>query len=441
MGELIYSFAAIASRYKNEKTSLLGMQRLAETLHPHGVPITWLVSVDSARAAAKELNAWHDRYGDDVAVAPSELSLAPVSTEGTYEQRRDRLAGIRESIQKVLPWAECRIASGHTDPEIVKICQDLGFEGLWGFCWEQIEVDQITDRGCPWGFYYMNPEDRLRPADGRGVVAVEWTARDLLKSYHSGNPCLYSTDPNDVARGSICAWDNIDYWKALADNYIRNTRYNEQVFLLQHQEAHETEIADGWRCYTEEDIRESLIMLDRFVAHIKPHARMMTVADAVRTYRDQNEKTASSYMLWENSPTPTPNPDFAWNTCPGPWPRTFLHYDRGAQMMFVDGQVQPVCIRNYSKPWDTQDFYAETHIPRPRLIQNVQYTWSREIHIEVDSPKAMPYGFALWGDYCLYQIAEAPGLVEGKILPRELLFLRYNLQPGTNRFVVKLQGK
>ncbi|MCX5758245.1 MAG: hypothetical protein NTU83_07010, partial [Candidatus Hydrogenedentes bacterium] len=64
-----------------------------------------------------------------------------------------------------------------------------------------------------------------------------------------------------------------------------------------------------------------------------------------------------------------------------------------------------------------------------------------DIEIRVDSPRAMPYGLALWNDYSLYQIADAPGLVEGKILPRELMFLRYDLQPGENLLRVRLQGK
>ena len=78
MGALIYSFASIASRYRNGKTALTGMTRLAETLHPHGVPITWLVSPDSARIAAKELTQWYETFGDDVAIAPPELSLSVV---------------------------------------------------------------------------------------------------------------------------------------------------------------------------------------------------------------------------------------------------------------------------------------------------------------------------------------------------------------------------
>lgn len=443
MSEFIYTFAAMAARHHQGVTCLDGMRLLAEAMHPHGVPITWLVSPESARIAATDLSAWHDAYGDDVALATPELEGGvEARLAGDYETKKRAVADAREAIRHVLPWADPVIAAGnHQDPDLVRILDELGFIGLWGLCWEQIEVDQITDRGCPWGLYYMDPDDRLRPAKGRGIVGMEWTSRDLLKAFHSGNPCLYSTDPNDVARGGICSWENIDYWKGLADNYRRNTRYNEQVFLLQHQEAHEMERRPGWECYTEEDFREAAIMLGEFARYIRPHARMMTLAESARAYRDRNPHTASSYMLWEDTPHLRANPDFIWNTCTGPWPKTFLYCDRGAQMMFVDGQVQPVCIRNYARAWDSVSYYAEPRIPSPRLVHNTRFNWAREIEIVVDSPGPMPYGLALWDDYSLYQIADAPGLVEGKILSRELLFLRYDLQLGENRLTVRLQGK
>jgi hypothetical protein len=196
-------------------------------------------------------------------------------------------------------------------------------------------------------------------------------------------------------------------------------------------------------CYTIEDIRESAIMLAHHVDHLlaKPRVKVMSLPDAVRRYREINDGTASSYMLWTDAPVPKPNPDYVWDISPGPWPKTFLYYDCGAQMMFIDGQVRPASILNYGKTWDTIDYYRETHIPRPRLVRNTQFVWRREIEITVTSPKAMPYGLALWGDYSLYQIGAAPGLIAGKILPRELLFLRYDLQAGENRFVVALEGK
>ena len=437
MSELIYTFASLAARTAQRKTCLDGMRLLADIMHARGVPVTWIVSPVSADIAKETLTKWHAAHGDEVAV-----ELPPL--EGTYAEKAAYLAARRRAVQQALPWAETTVAGGvHCDPDIVPLLAEAGFEGIWGFCWEQIEVDAITDRGCPWGFYYMDPRDRLRPARERSIVAVPWLSHDLLKTHHCGFAPTYTNDPNDVARAGLCLWENTAYWDAFADNYHRNTRYNEAVFLLQHQEAHEMECNERNHCYTPEDIREAAIMLERHVDYLlrKPGVRVMSLPDAVRHYRALNAATAPSYMLWEDAPSARPNPDYTWNVPVGPWPKTFLYYDCGAQMMFVDGQVQPACLRNYGKPWDTVDYYREPHIPRARLLHNTQYGWRREIEIAVTSPKAMPYGMALWGDYSLYQIGEAPGLIAGKILPRELLFLRYDLQAGENRFRVALEGK
>lgn len=437
MSELIYTFAALAARTAQGKTCLDGMRALADVMHPRGVPVTWIVSPESAAIAREALTAWHKEHGDDIAV-----QLPPLT--GTYAEKKAYLEERRAAVRRILPWSEATLAGDvHCDPEIVRLLAETGFEGIWGFCWEQIEVDDITDRGCPWGFYYMDPADRLRPAAQRSVVAIPWLSHDLLKAYHCGYAPLYTNDPNDVARTGVCSWENAAYWDAFLDNYHNNTRYNERVFLLQHQEAHEMECNDRNHCYTPEDIREAAIMMARHVDYLlrKPNVRVMGLREAVRYYREVNAGTAPSYMLWEDIPAPRPNPDYAWNVSPGPWPKTFLYYDCGAQLVFIDGQVQPVCIRNYAKPWDAVDFYRESQVPRPRLAYNTQYTWRREIELVVDSPKAMPYGMALWGDFSLYQIGEAPGLLAGKILPRELLFLRYDLQPGENRFKIALEGK
>lgn len=437
MSELIYTFASLAARTAEGKTCLDGMHVLADIMHPHGVPITWVVSPESAEIAKATLTEWHASHGDEVAV-----ELPPLS--GSHEEKLAYLIERRDAVRRALPWAEATVAGGvHCDPDIVTLLSQAGFEGIWGFCWEQIEVDDITDRGCPWGFYYMHPEDRLRPASKRGIVAIPWLSHDLLKTYHCGFAPVYTNDPNDVARAGLCSWEDTAYWDAFIDQYHRNTRYNDAVFLLQHQEAHEMECNERNHCYTPEDIREAGVMLARHVDYLlrKPGVKVMSLPDAVRYYRDLNPRTASSYMLWEDVPTRRPNPDYTWNVCGGPWPKTFLYYDCGAQMMFIDGQVQPACIRNYGKEWDAVDFYREIPVPRPRLVRNTRFGWRREIEVTVESPKAMPYGLALWGDYSLYQIGEASGLIAGMILPRELLFLRYDLQPGENRFRVSLEGK
>jgi len=455
MSQLTYMFASLAARCQEGRTCLDGMRLLADTLHPHGVKITWMVSPESAQAAADTLTRWHEEFGDGVAVNPPAQSAAETMLQGAdlaeaYETKKALISEARDRIAEALPWATLTVAAGcHTDPDIPAVLEDLGFEGLWGFCWEQIEIDAITDRGCPWGLYYMDRGSRLKPAQGQGVVGMEWTARDLLKGFHSGNPTLYSTDPNDVGRGGLCSWDNIDYWKGVANNYIRNLCYNEDVFLLQHQEAHEMQRSDLFQCYTEEDIREAAMMLDAFVRHIKEQAEpyggvaMRTLDEAAAYYRGKYPHTASSYMLWEDTPHPPHNRDYALSLPVGPWPKTFLHYDREAQMMFIEGKVEPICIRNYARDDAAAGdrYFAEPDIPVVRLVRHTQHQWRREIELTVDSPRAMPYGIALWGQYALYQLDDCPGLIEGKMLSGELVFLRYRLEPGENRFTIRLQGK
>jgi len=252
---------------------------------------------------------------------------------------------------------------------------------------------------------------------------------------------VYSTDPNDVARAGLCSWENIDYWKSLADNYIRNARYNETIFLVQHQEAHEMESNDHFRCYTEEDVRETATMLSEFIRYVKRRACAMPLHDAVRIYNKRYPKTEPSYMLWRDTPTPPLNPDYCWDVACGPWPRTFLYYDMGAQMMFVEGKATPVCIRNYGRDFVDRNYFSEPIIPCVRMVRNTAGIWRRELEFEVNAPAAMPYGVAVWGDFSLYRIGDAPGLVNGKILAPELLFLRYDLQKGVNKLVVKLEGK
>ena len=146
MGELIHTFVATAERVQHGKTCLDGMRLLAERLHPYGVKITWLVSPESARIAQKELTAWHEKDGDEVALFTPEI-------EGTFEEKRTVLERARGEIETTLPWATVAVLGGmnHKDVDIVRLCETLGFEGLWGFCWEQIVVDDITDRGCPMG--------------------------------------------------------------------------------------------------------------------------------------------------------------------------------------------------------------------------------------------------------------------------------------------------
>ena len=441
MSEMLFTFAATASRMEGDLTPLRGMELLAEVLHPHDVHITWLVSPATAAALRKALTRWYEQFDDDIALVPSGMT-------GSIDERTATALRAREDVQKVLPWTEANVAAGvHQDHESIQALERAGFIGIWGFCWEQIEVDQITDRGCPWGFYYVDPEVRTAPNPGeRGLVGMEWTARDLLKAFHSGNPCIYSTDVNDVSRGGICSWRDIDYLKGMFDNYRKNLRLNDLVLYQVHQEAHEMQPEFG--CYSQEDIAEASEMVDELAGYVmgRPHVRAVSLPEAANEYRKRYERTAPSAMLWLDTPTGPYNLDYSRGTPRGPWPKTFLYYDTDCQMMFIDGKFEPVCIRNYRQREALghdamKTYFQEPTIPRVRLRSHTRTPYGMDIHFTVESPVAMPFGITLWEDLGPYLVDDAPGLISHKLVSHELLFLRYDVEAGTSEIKIHCKRK
>jgi len=453
MSELIFTFASYATRMKDGLTCLKGMKRLADVLHPYGVRITWLVSPASAEAMKDALTDWHKKYGDDISVCPDGMKrdhtgLTPGSMTGTLDERVEEARYLRERVRQILPWTNADIGHGpHQDRLSIQALERVGFRGIWGFCWEQIEVDQITDRGCPWGFYYLDPQCRTAPnTEERGIIGMEWTARDLLKAFHSGNPCIYSTDVNDVSRGGVCSWREISYLKGMFDNYYRNLRFNDVVLYQVHQEAHE--MMPEFECYSEEDCREAEEMLDELAQYVTSHpfVRTATLSEAAAIYRERHERTAPSYMLWYDTPTPPYNLDYSRGTPRGPWPKTFLYYDTECQMMFIDGKFEPVTIRNYRERGWMDRYFAEPEIPRVRLRSHSRSPYGLDIHFTVESPKAVPFGISMWEDLgpYLFKTSEhtnGAALLSARVIQQELMFLRYNVEKGTTELKIHLYRK
>lgn len=453
MSELIFTFASMATRIENGLTPLKGMERLAEVLHPHGVKITWLISPAGAELMRDRLTAWHEQYGDDVAVAPEGLRRDHTgfdlgAMKGGGEEMIAAAKATRDKVREILPWTRADVAHGpHQDHVAIQALDKAGYAGLWGFCFEQIEVDGITDRGIPWGFYRLDPRSRTAPNAGPGgLVGMEWTARDLLKSYHSGNPTVWSTDVNDAARSGLCRWRDVDYLEQMFDEYYRNLYWNDLVVYQVHQEAHE--MMPEFKCYSEEDCVEAMEMLDELALHIMAHDRVtpMTLSDAAARYTERNETTTPSYMLWNDIPVGEYNDDYSRGTPRGPWPKTFLYYDTECQMMFVDGGFEPRTIRNYHlRDRDTgnpvQPYYSEPIIPRVRLKQHDRTPYGMDLRFEVESPRAMPMGATFWEDFGPYLYDGGEGIIDHKLISGELLFLRMNVKEGKQDYCVRLRRK
>lgn len=440
MGRMIFTFTSLAYYVDAPWGRGLprdGLHRMAEVAHGRGVPVTWLVNAKSAEGFKDELSDFHYRFGDDIGLSWGSSTATP----GASDDPRADLKRLRA----LFPWSKVSIVgSGHRSNEMVHQLAELGIEGLWGSCWEQIEIDEITDRGAPWGTYYISPDNFKAPAAKPApLVSFEWTARDLCKSVHSGNPTIFSSDPNDVARADLVHGRDIAYWAAMFDQYHRNLAHNDLVFFAMHQEAHEMEYSDVCRSYTPEDIADSAEMMDALFEYVqsKPGVELMTLPQAADAYRQQNPHgTAPAYMLFDDIPTGPMAYWYTKGTPPGPWPRTFLYYDADCQLAFIEGKFEPVLLRNYRGAGDPDDkhFFAEREVPKVRVPYGKEMVESGDFEFTILSDKALPFGVAFWYDFARWRVREVEGAADWRQIEDTLLFVRLDVPTGTTTLRVRL---
>ena len=442
-GTLIYTFAALAYTADapwGKGVPGEGMQRLATIAHKHGIPVTWLMDSGSGKEMQTQINEWHEKYGDDVGVVWGHSHATPSAfRDGTAE---------RLALRKLFPWSDVALtASGSRSNKLLAEVKKAGVKGLWGSCWEQTEIDRITDRGAPWGYFYCADECFKIPSQGEGgVISVEWTARDLCKSIHSHAPTIYSSDPDDVGRTSICTGDDIKYWKGLFDNYIKNIANNKYVFFPQHQEAHEMEHSPVCREYSPDDIKNSEKMLDSFFGYVKSFANLVkcvTIHQAMEMYAQQSKTTIPSVMLVDDVPCRKPPFWYAKGRATGPWPKTLLYYDKDCQIVFIDGQLAPIILRDYmhNRKVDDPDYFQVTKIPQIK----VDTPWERreftEIPIRIPYDGELPYGVALWYDFKRFKLDHVDGADAIGPIQNQVLLLCKNLIPGENQIIIKLKTR
>ncbi|MCO5240672.1 MAG: hypothetical protein M9904_11520 [Chitinophagaceae bacterium] len=443
-GKLIFTFAALAytvdAKWGHGKP-LAGMERLAGIAHKHHIPVTWLIDTGTGTAMKDKLDEWHKTYGDDIALY--------LESENGGQVDKEKMKTELDSLKVLFPWSDVKpLAASHRSNEMLQAGKELGLSAVWGSCWEQVGVDQITDRGTPWGFFYASEDNYKLPSlEGKGLVSVEWTSRDLLKSFHTEAPTIYSSDPNDVGRSGLCSGADITYWKTFFDNYIRNISSNRFVFFQQHQEAHEMEYGDVCKSYSPEEIDEAEKMLDAFFAYVKSYDDLVeckTIPDAVQMYNDNFKETEPSVMLFDDAAVKQP---VFWygreNRATGPWPKTLLYYDKECQLAFIEGQLKPKMHRDYVHNRALYDprYYQSDYQPEVKLQipwEDMEFT---EIPIEVNTDREMPYGITLWYDFDRYKIRQVEGATCIGPVENQVALLRLNLNKGKNTIVVHLEKR
>ncbi|MHA6480847.1 hypothetical protein ACX1C1_02735 [Paenibacillus sp. strain BS8-2] len=443
---LIYTFVSYAAHYDTDwgkGVAIEGIDRTAAVAHRHGIPVTWIVNSGSVPVLASRINEWHEQYGDDI------ILQTPFFIEDCGADSAKFKAALVQAwtiVEAAFPWASTKVAArGKIYNEVIEVLEELDFKGMWGYCWEQVWWDGITHKGIPWGSWYIDPNRYKAPHPGKGkVVACEWTARDLNLTYHSRSPVIYSTDPNDVLRAGLCTGDNIDYWKNLFMDYLRNTSHNDQVFFLQQQEAHEMEYTDRFAVFPASHVEACESMLDLFFDYITDFPiTLTTVPKAMERYHERNSETAPVYMLTQDTlvrPAVNEYTMTLGGVGGGPWPDVFLYYDKVCQMAFVDGECIPRLLRNYIGKGNMADNFEEA---TPGLfVKGYEKTLDRiALTYEIGYTQPMPFGLAYWDELDGFEVISCSEGVETKLIEGRLVFLKFQLTGEPRKLELVLARK
>ena len=119
------------------------------------------------------------------------------------------------------------------------------------------------------------------------------------------------------------------------------------------------------------------------------------------------------------------------------YPLTFFYYDSECQIVFREGQMTPIVVRNYAQPPFESKHYMEKEIPS---ISNFYPSRDRDklvMEFEIESPKRMPYGLAVWDDHSMFNLVSTNAR-SVKWIGNYLLFMKVDLEEGMNKIEVTL---
>ncbi len=427
---------------ENRKKLRQGVRLLAEIAHTHGIPVTWAIDRASARTLATDLTQWHEDYGDElllmVDIRPvwgSDTPVdGPVSAEHIVTMREklpDFISTEWDSVQREMEWASPVVAGAMQKHHVLLYALGkVGFKGLWGYRWEE----KRGDGGCPFGFFYPSteahnlggptaggivgvPAASLNPTEAWGVVRQKSSTTQETKSEEDDLLDLRTQVLNGTARHTF-------------ELYAANAAWNRWLAYVQHIDAEQlTELT-----------LEHLEALNAYFAYVcqLSETQVMLLADAINDYQQGCNQTQPTLLLinaddTSHRSTPDSHPDTKSN----PRKSMLFYYDAECQLVFEAGKMEPIAIKNYVSPPVKSRDGTEFNLLK---IENIRPSRTRsllQMHFEIESPKAMPYGFTIWGDHAGLSLAKSNAHAVTWLDDR-LLFVRVDVQLGKNEFEVVL---
>jgi hypothetical protein len=471
-----------------------GIRNMGSIFHKYKIPVTWLVSPQSARCEIEMFTEFHEKYGDEIALMfrfnqKESANERDVASKMTVEQCRNEVRKQKQEIQKSLPWADIKVAGqGIRTANLLTALQQEGFIGMFGHCYCQIGTDSITDYGMPWGSFPLRQGDAHQPSretDQDGMLTFEWTMRDLNRSFHTVRPELWSTDPNDVERGGVCTDTDVEWWKNMYMQYERALPYNEHGIWFQfHQEAHEQTWGEVCHPFTEERVIFCTKMMDKFLQWLvtRDTVNFLTPTKAVELYKKAKAKgTIPMYVpyAWTSVPDYLPfwdqirartkysgsiskhahlpieslfdylgkvnNGDPMVAMKSPPWMDSFFYFDGECQLVFDKGKINPIVLFNYLNFEPDPDivdikemgggmpgFFLEEEIPTCKIELQKEDINIKTMNLK---DKELPYGVFFWSELypqikTIIQKKKLERSLKVKTIPDQGVFIRFNVGPG-----------
>ncbi len=447
-----------------------GMRVLSSIAHKYNIPVTWVITADSAQYFAKDLTEWHREFGDEPLMM---LDIKPLWLKNWYavtdkpdddtdvendinrlhlsapvEVMAEHLVKMREElpryirtewkkIERAMEWAVPSVAGAvWKNRVLIQALEQVGFRGIWGYRWEERESITEVDRGCPFGFFYPSAEQHnfCAPAAGN-ITAIPYNTSSHLNK------------EDQTLRASLIN----DYLLQDFNIYVENVRWNQWLSYVEH-----VNILDVAQLG-----QESLEKLDAYFEYVarSDTTRLLPLSEMVDDYWESCQQTESTFVITNTLEEHNTTESIVTDTTDSSEEnkvkdeaidnKVFFYYDAECQFSFVKGKMEPIEMKNYITPpvsdnigmdalvQDSSIHGVEYHLPK---VLNFRLNRKRSrLHITftIESSKAMPYGVAVWGNHVGLQLAQT-NAKDVTWVDKYLLFIRLALVSGGNDFEVVL---
>ena len=329
------------------------------------------------------------------------------------------------SLQHHFPWYVPTVSvegAGHERniPGLIA----LGEHAFWGITWNSHGIDRTYDYGAPWGSYCADPSSykRPQPNGGCGLLAFEWTARDLTRAYLSGHEEYFSTDPDDLLdRAQFSPSGAQTYIREIADAYAAAGETQPIVMMSQQESVGNTADDAG--------------ILDALYGQaasdgMKVETLALAAADA-RTFSAAPRAVAFPYI-----PGGVEVPSSIVNG-QALYPATIDYHDTQTGMTFLAGHTLPTRLFRYA-----DDPHSAYDVPFPTLPSAMMPSLTGaavrkgKLALAFSAPVALHFGIAVWSDPGKLQI-NFPGFIRAGRAGAVVVF---DLQSGPNQILIPCAG-